>query len=207
MDLRPITVPATPDEIAAVDAVLGADTSTPGSTVPFAEALRRRPMLLPVLHAVQSRCGWISQSALGYAARRLHVPPAEAWGVASFYALFALEQRPEAMVHVCDDIACTPRGAEALCDALTQRLGPAGSQTTGVGWARSPCLGQCDRAPAALLQIAGAKPVEGVITRATVHSVMDALGRRRAPAPVDATIWQAPEELRLLRRVRITSPA
>ena len=57
-------------------------------------ARSQRHLLLPVLHEVQGSVGWISPPALGYVCRRLTIPPAEAYGVASFYALFALEPRP-----------------------------------------------------------------------------------------------------------------
>src|SRR6185369_5963315 len=85
--------------------------------------------------------------------RRLTVPPAEAYGVASFYALFSLEERPPRMVHVCDDIACLANGAEELCAELVRRVGPPGSPSGGGSctWMRSPCLGVCSRAPAALV--------------------------------------------------------
>src|SRR2546421_13063780 len=81
----------------------------------------RRHLLLPVLHAVQSRIGWISPGALNYLCERLSIPPVEAYGVASFYALFATTEQSPTVVHGCDDIACKTRGAEALCAALTQR--------------------------------------------------------------------------------------
>ena len=54
-------------------------------------ARARRHLLLPTLHAVQARIGWISRGALNYVCQRLDVPPAEAYGVATFYALFSLE--------------------------------------------------------------------------------------------------------------------
>ena len=53
------------------------------------EARARRHLLLPGLHAVQERVGWISAGALNYICERLTVPPAEAYGVATFYALLA----------------------------------------------------------------------------------------------------------------------
>ena len=56
----------------------------------------QRHLLLPALHAVQSRVGWISEGALNYICERLTVPPADAWGVATFYALFSTEPRPPA---------------------------------------------------------------------------------------------------------------
>ena len=70
-----------------------------------------RHLLLPALHAAQARAGWISEGALNYICDRLSVPPADAYGVASFYAMFALKPRPPRVVHVCDDIACKTRGA------------------------------------------------------------------------------------------------
>ena len=45
-----------------------------------AAAARRCDLLLPALHAVQDRIGWISRGALNYICRRLAVPPAEAVG-------------------------------------------------------------------------------------------------------------------------------
>jgi NADH-quinone oxidoreductase subunit F len=111
---------------------------------------------------VQERIGWISHGAIDHIAERLTVPPAEAYGVASFYALFRTAPSPGAVVHVCDDLACQVNGAEELCERMTRRFGNEGSESAfdgaGVTWQRSPCLGQCDRGSAALIQRAGADP-------------------------------------------------
>ncbi len=117
----------------------------------YHEAAAKRHLLLPVLQALQREIGWISNGGLNYIAERLTVPPAEIFGVASFYALLATEERPPRVVHVCDDIACAPAGAEALIEELTAAVAADPSALV----VRSPCLGQCDRAPAALLQFAG----------------------------------------------------
>ena len=92
------------DERAAVDAVLGPATSGwsggeraiefEGRVARGGEARDRRHQLLPVLHALQARAGWISPGGLRYACERLTVPPAEAYGVATFYAMFSTEERP-----------------------------------------------------------------------------------------------------------------
>src|SRR5207237_152716 len=61
--------------------------------------------------------------------------------------------RPRTVVHLCDDIACQTAGVEHLCQALEAQIGPPGTPTADdTTWQRSPCLGQCDRAPAALVQ-------------------------------------------------------
>jgi len=173
MDLRlGATVPATDEERAAIASVLGpADTGWDGGQRTAADghaayggraARARRHLLITVLHAVQERIGWISPGAIDHIAERLTVPPAEAYGVASFYALFRTAPSPGAVVHVCDDLACQVNGAEELCERMTRRFGKEGSESAfdgaGVTWQRSPCLGQCDRGSAALIQRAGADP-------------------------------------------------
>src|SRR5256885_7262758 len=115
MDIRPIGVDATEQERAAVDGLIGPPQSQweGGERVDPVEghvgytgaAVRaRRHMLLPALQAVQSRIGWISEGAMDYACERLNVPPADAWGVATFYALLSTTPRPRGVLHVCDDI-------------------------------------------------------------------------------------------------------
>src|SRR4029077_18882270 len=132
-----------------------------------------RHLLLPMLHAVQDHMGWVSRGALEYACRRLSIPPADAYGVASFYARFALEERPPLAVHVCDDIACKCAGADALCDALEKGFGPAGTPggSGAAAWYRSPCLGLCDRAPAALVERAGGRHAEARVAPAGHESL------------------------------------
>ena len=113
----------------------------------------RRHMLLPALHALQDRVGWISREALAELCTRLDVPRAEAFGVASFYALLRLEEGPETVVHACDDIVCRiAAGAGAMTGS-----GP-DADAGGVAVHPSPCLGQCDRAPAIFVQRAGPDP-------------------------------------------------
>src|SRR5690348_14544361 len=116
--------------MAAVDSVVG-EPEAPNFRVAYGgQALRsQRHLLLPVLHSIQDRVGWVSRGALEYACRRMSIPPAEAYGVVSFYAGFALEPRAHG-VEVCDDIVCQLFGAR---------------DEHGVN-----CLGQCDRAPATL---------------------------------------------------------
>ena len=127
------------DERAAVDAVLGPATSGwsggeraiefEGRVARGGEARDRRHLLLPVLHALQARAGWISPGGLRYACERLTVPPAEAYGVATFYAMFSTEERPARVVHVCDDIACKVAGAENLIGDLERQLGTENSSS------------------------------------------------------------------------------
>ncbi len=154
-------------ELAAIDSVLGEpDIHSDGGdrterSSRYQEGARitgtRRDMLLPALHAVHSAAGWISKGALNYICLRLSIPPAEAYGVASFYAMFSLKEPFNTVVHVCDDIACQTHGAESLCSRLAAEYSPEGAADSAGGniWKRSPCLGLCEKAPAALCQNQG----------------------------------------------------
>ena len=154
----------------------------------------RRDLVLPALNAVQARIGWVSRGALNEISRRLGVPPADLWGVVTFYHLLATRPRPPVVAHVCDDIACRIKGGEALCEALEHALGPPGAARdgAGTGWMRSPCLGQCERAPAALVTAAGEAP--RAITLAPVENaqaIVEAL--RDPPATADTRLSLSPQ--------------
>ncbi len=200
MDLRLTAKAAATDaERAAVDEVLGPPPSQWEGGARRAQdahqafgghaARGRRHQLITVLHAIQDKAGWISPGALDYVAERLTVPPAEAFGVASFYAMFrtvppATGLSPGTVVHVCDDVACQVAGAEALCAEMTRRFGPEGADRVptgngfhgaGVTWQRSPCLGKCDLGSAALIQRAGTAAPRRDLAPVTPDAVRDAL--------------------------------
>jgi NADH-quinone oxidoreductase subunit F len=141
VDLKLLDAEPTESERAAIDEAIGLPETNGHRT---ARANRTsRHLLLPALRAAQRRVGYVSEGALGYASRRLDVPPADAYGVASFYALLALEPREPDALHVCTDLSCRLAGA-----------------TVPPGAHPSPCLGLCERAPASYRTVAGEDPRE-----------------------------------------------
>jgi NADH-quinone oxidoreductase subunit F len=225
VDLRlTAATPATDEERAAVASVLGPAgsgweggqrTAADGHAAYGGHAARgQRHLLLPVLHAVQEQVGWISPGALDHVCARLTIPPAEAYGVASFYALFRTSPSPSTVVHVCDDLACRVNGAEQVCEQMERRFGMEGAAAeangAGVTWQRSPCLGQCDRGSAVLIQQAGAVPARVVLAPAEADQVRPALATLAqsgpAPAPLVPQAAGDRSALRLLRRVGLVDP-
>jgi len=228
MDLHVIGPLASPAERAAVDEVIGPaesawrggdrDSATEGHVARGGhDARSRRDLLIPALHAVQARTGWISQPALNYISRRLTVPPADAYGVATFYALFATKPRPPIVAHVCDDIACRLAGSDELAADLERSIGPAGTPSADgrTTWLASPCLGLCERAPAAMVTIAGeaantivAAPVDAVGVAARLDDATNGVPLRGdETAAVVASVPQAGQPgLRLLARVGVVDP-
>lgn len=220
MDFPVNDATANSEERDAIEACLGAPASrweggarTASSDAQHAlgghAARARRHLLLPALHALQARIGWISPGAVNHLAERLTIPPAEIYGVASFYALFELESAPATIVHVCDDIACLAAGVEPMITALEAAHGAAGKPCAGgrATWKRSPCLGRCEQAPAAMFQRAGegrAPATLGGFTLADAEAEFSGTGARAAqPVPLEQ---QGEQDLRLLRRIGVVAP-
>ncbi len=191
MDVKTRGIAPTDAERSAIDSVLGPASVRDVHDVVGGHANRqRRHLLLPTLHAVNDRTGWISQAAIDHIAERLDLGPAEVYGIASFYALFALTEPAEHQVHVCVDVACRANGG------LTEADLPDGAHS-------SPCLGLCERAPAAFVVDVGdpaQRRVAGNIAAVDVRSWVDG-GRPGDEAPPDAAVPQAGDpSLVLLRR-------
>ena len=207
MDLHLMSTTPSAAERAAVDRLLGEPESgwAGGTRSPadhhaafggYRGAVGHRHRLLPALEAVQSAIGWVSPGALNYVSERLSVPPAEAYAVASFYALLATDERPARVAHVCEDVSCRTRGSLDLLEEL------AGHDDVRP----SPCLGQCDRSPGVLVQRAG--EYDASLWYATPQTVMDVLEGSTPvdPNPGEYGVPQSSEELVLLRRVGAIDP-
>jgi NADH-quinone oxidoreductase subunit F len=135
-------------------------------------AFAGRDQLLPVLHAVNDRIGWISPDALGLIASTLGVRPVDVEESVRAHPLFSLEERPGRQLRVCIDVRCRDAGADTVCDVLIEHVGAAGKAHAGVLWLRSPCLGACARAPAALAFQAGDPAVRELLAPATGASAV-----------------------------------
>ncbi len=160
----------------------------------------RRRLLLPALHELQNVSGWISPGGLNYVCEVLGIPPAEAYGVATFYHLFSHDP-PETkdQIHVCDDVACRLVGAEKLIDDLKE---------CGYKVKPSPCLGQCERAPSALIQRTNEKDLTVVAESSnslTTNQVEQAL-KSCASTPQMTVPQKGSSHLSLLSRVGVVDP-
>jgi NADH-quinone oxidoreductase subunit F len=214
VDLHLMAASPTEQERAAVDEVLGPPPEAfDGRVVRGGHEVRaRRTLLLPALHALQGRVGWISEGGLNYVCERLTVPPAEAYGVATFYTMFSVEPRPATVVHVCDDLACRINGGRELLERCAELRG-ADAEVIA-----SPCLGLCERAPAVLVQRGGSGRSDVALTGPTAQPrhVAQAIADEPIQGAVAYTAMPprsprpAPQmgspTLRLLRRVGRADP-
>jgi formate dehydrogenase len=175
-----------PQALAEVQAALGAH---------FPPLPRRRDLLIEYLHIIQDRYGALSAAHLAALAQELKLAQSEVYEVATFYHHFDVlrdgEAAPPALtVRVCAGLSCELAGAHDLLDRLPAILG------TGVRVLAAPCIGRCDKAPAALV---GQRPV----THASAESVLAAVSARATTdqhtGHLDYDAYRAAGGYRLLR--------
>ncbi len=121
----------------------------------LAEILKKYPTkrsaLLPALYLAQREKNWLSDDDIAAVADALDLSLTEVQSVAGFYTLFRREETGRHIIHVCTDLPCALRGAQAFYDRLAKRLDlPPEGGTTADGLftlEQVPCLAACDKAP------------------------------------------------------------
>jgi len=106
--------------------------------------------LMPVLHAVQDKLGYLPTDAVPIIAHALNLSRAEVHGVISFYQDFRTEAPGEHVLHLCRAEACQAMGARELERHARERLGIGFGETTADGLITLEpvyCLGNCACAP------------------------------------------------------------
>jgi formate dehydrogenase subunit gamma len=116
---------------------------------------RGRPgPLLPVLHAIQDKLGYVPPAAVPVIAATLNLSRAEVHGVISFYSFFRSAPPGRHTIRLCRAEACQSMNAAALEAHAKQQLGIDFHQTTADGrYTLEPvyCLGNCACSPAMML--------------------------------------------------------
>jgi formate dehydrogenase subunit gamma len=136
--------------------------------------------LLPVLHAVQDRLGFIPPSAIPRIARGLNLSRADVHGVVTFYHDFRSAPPGRHVVKICRAEACQAMGSDALLEHLRGRLGIDlhGVSADGeVSLEPVYCLGNCACGPT--LQVDGR--VVGRVTTERADATLATLPALRRP--------------------------
>jgi len=117
----------------------------------------KRSAVLPALYLAQREKNWLNDDDIAAVAEALDMTVTEIQAIIGFYTLFRKQQTGRYMVHVCTDLPCALRAAEAFCRRLTERLGlPPEGGTTGDGlFTVEPvvCIAACNKAPCAQINL------------------------------------------------------
>jgi formate dehydrogenase subunit gamma len=132
--------------------------------------------LLPVLHAIQDKAGFIPPDAGAAIAAAFNLSRAEVHGVITFYHYFRTVPPARHVVQICRAEACQSMGGDVLLAHAEQALGcTLHAHSADGNFALEPvfCLGQCATSPAIM--------------------VGDAVHARVTPARFDSLIAKARE--------------
>ncbi len=114
----------------------------------------QRGGLIAVLGEVQTRHGYLPESALRVVSERTGRGLEDVYSVATFYRSFSLRPRGQNLVCACLGTACHVRGAPRVVEALERKLGIRTGQTTvdmRFSLETVNCLGACALGPVVVI--------------------------------------------------------
>ena len=124
----------------------------------IAECSQEPGSTLDMLHAVQSRFGYLEPQAVGMVADAIGMTKAQLYGVATFYTMFFFEPKPPIIARVCVNLSCHLRGAQEILHTLEEA---AEQQHDAFEVEEVMCLGLCEQAPALLINEVAVGEVSG----------------------------------------------
>jgi NADH-quinone oxidoreductase subunit E len=111
---------------------------------------RSRSAIMPLLHFVQSKVGFVNGEGIELIAKLLSLETAEVSAVATFYTQYKRKPVGEYHVGVCTNTLCAVMGGDAIFAALKDHLGVENDGVTAdgkVSLEHIECNAACDYAP------------------------------------------------------------
>ena len=126
--------------------------------------------LIPILQKVQDAYQYLPEDIMRYIANELDISPAKVFGVATFFAHFAITPKGKHIIKVCNGTACHVKGSSFVINTVKDKLKLKDGQDTTDDMMFTlecvSCLGACGLAPVMVMddvvhgQITPAKAVE-----------------------------------------------
>jgi NADH-quinone oxidoreductase subunit E len=138
------------------------------------EEERKRGVLIHAFQRIQHDYGYLPGDVLETLAKKLSLPLAEIYSVASFYKQFHFSPRGKKVVRVCIGTACHVRGAKNVLTALENEFGIKAGETTddlSMTLETVGCVGCCGLAPVATLN----EEVVGDIGKKKLNSLITSI--------------------------------
>ena len=148
--------------------------------------------MIPILQAVQLEYQYLPEEVLTFVATSLDLPPARVFGVATFYAHFALEPKGKHVIRLCDGTACHVKQSLPILSAIHEMLGTSEKQKTSLDALFTvetvACLGACGLAPVVVIDeqvYGGMSPERAVALVDEIKTQENAAGSQAAAATVN----------------------
>jgi len=115
----------------------------------------KKGALIPLLQEVQKEKGYLSRETMQYLADKMKIPPAEIFGVATFYSMFRLKPQGKHLIRVCKGTACHVSDADGIKKAVMDALKLSEEENTTADMQFTvmevACLGCCSLSPVIMI--------------------------------------------------------
>jgi len=115
----------------------------------------KKGALIPLLQEVQKEKGYLSRETMQYLADKMKIPPAEIFGVATFYSMFRLKPQGKHLIRVCKGTACHVSDAGGIKKAVMDALQLSEEENTTADMQFTvmevACLGCCSLSPVIMI--------------------------------------------------------
>jgi NADH:ubiquinone oxidoreductase subunit E len=135
---------------------------------------KKKGVLIHTFQKIQEDYGYLPEDVLSLLAKKLSLPLAEVYSVASFYKQFHFSPRGKKVVRVCMGTACHVRGAKKVLDALEDEFSIKDGETTpdlAMTLETVGCVGCCGLAPVATVN----EDVVGDITKKKLNDLIQSI--------------------------------
>ena len=109
-------------------------------------------LVIAIMQEIQRNYRYLPQESLCYIAKKLYLPEAKIYGVATFYENFSLDAKGKYVIKFCDGTACHVRNSVPILNEMRKILGLSENKITtddGLFTVETvSCLGACGLAPA-----------------------------------------------------------
>jgi NADH:ubiquinone oxidoreductase subunit E len=134
----------------------------------------RPTALIMVLQDIQKHYHYLPIDALKSVARRMNLPIAQIYGVATFYKAFSLTPKGKHHICVCTGTACHVRQANVIVDHLKRELKVEPGETTADGelsFETVNCFGACAVGPLVTVD----DEFHGNVTVGSMNRILEAI--------------------------------
>lgn len=136
--------------------------------------------LIPILQKVQDEYKYLPEDIMRFIANELEISPAKVFGVATFFAHFAITPKGKHIIKVCNGTACHVKGSSFVINTVRDILKLKDGQDTTDDMMFTlecvSCLGACGLAPVMVLD----DVVYGQITPAKAAELIDSIVKAEA---------------------------
>lgn len=114
------------------------------------EAVEKKLELLPLLHLIQKKDGFISRKRVEFISREYDIPLSKLHSIVTFFSEFKTSKQGKHVIKVCAGTSCNVKKGNVNLNYLEKELGISAGHTTEDGLfslEKVNCLGTCSLAP------------------------------------------------------------